>query len=378
MLGLGPVRSAIGKLRTPSERSARAGKLHNVAAANRRGIPGGLEVSKLQISFACCPYDRLNPIISGRVPIEGCDCNFFPLRPEELFPRVYNTQDFDVTELSASSHILTALRGDAHYVAIPAFVSRVFRHGDIYIRTDRGIRGPEDLRGKIVGVPEYQMTAALWIRGILSDEYGVKTSEIRWRNGGLQRPGRGERTPISLPDSIELKTIPPDKSLSGMLADGEIDALITAVQPRCYAEKAPSVDRLFRDYRAVEEAYFRKTGMFPIMHLMAIRKSLAEQYPWLAGNVFKACLQARNLAAEEIKSTGMFYAMLPWLSDDLKRAYDVMGPNMWPYGANANRKELEAMLRWSFEQGLAPRQGTVEEIFAPGMTEARWDTNHSP
>ena len=131
-------------------------------------------MSKLKISFACCPYDRLNPIISGRVPVEGCDCNFFPLRPEELFPRVYGTQDFDVTELSASWHILTTLRGDAQYVAIPAFVSRVFRHGDIYIRTDRGIRSPEDLRGKSVGVPEYQMTAALWIRGILSDEYGVE------------------------------------------------------------------------------------------------------------------------------------------------------------------------------------------------------------
>jgi 4,5-dihydroxyphthalate decarboxylase len=312
------------------------------------------------------------------VPVEGCECNFFPLRPEELFPRVYGTQDFDVTELSASSHILTTLRGDAHYLAIPAFVSRVFRHGDIYIRTDRGIRTPQDLRGRIVGVPEYQMTAALWIRGILSDEYGVKTSEIRWRNGGLQKPGRAERTPITLPDDIELKTIPPDKALSGMLADGEIDALITAVQPRCYAEKAPNVGRLFPDYRAAEEAYFRKTGMFPIMHLMAVRKTLAEQHPWLAGNVFKACLQARNLAADEMKSTGMFYAMLPWLSDDLRRAYDVMGPNMWPYGVNSNRKELDAMLRWSFEQGLAPRQGAVDEIFAPGMTEARWDTNHSP
>ena len=335
-------------------------------------------MSQLKISFACCPYDRLNPIISRRVPVEGCDCNFFPLRPEELFPRVYGTQDFDVTELSASSHILTTLRGDSQYLAIPAFVSRVFRHGDIYIRTDRGIRSPEDLRGRIVGVPEYQMTAALWIRGILSDEYGVKTSEIRWRNGGLQKPGRAERTPITLPKEIELKTIPPDKALSSMLADGEIDALITAVQPRCFAEKAPNVGRLFPDYRAAEEAYFRKTGMFPIMHLMAVRKSLAEQHPWLAGNVFKACLQARNLAAEEMKSTGMFYAMLPWLSDDLRRAYEVMGPNMWPYGASANRKELEAMLRWSFEQGLAPRQGTVEEIFAPGMTEARWETNHSP
>lgn len=335
-------------------------------------------MSKLKISFACCPYDRLNPILTGRVPIEGCDTNFFPLKPEELFPRVYSTQDFDVTEISASSHILTTLRGDADYIGIPAFVSRVFRHGDIYIRTDRGIDRPEDLRGKIVGVPEYQMTAALWIRGILADEYGVKTSDIRWRNGGLQKPGRGERTPIKLPPSIELESIPSDKSLSGMLAAGEIDALITAIQPDCYAQKAPNVARLFPDYRSVEEAYYRKTGMHPIMHMMAVRKSLAEKHPWLAGNILKACIQARNIAAEEMRSTGMFYSMLPWLSDDLARAHAVMGAGMWPYGVTSNRKELEAMLRWSCEQGLAPRQGKVEELFAPGLTEPRWDTNHSP
>ncbi len=335
-------------------------------------------MSKLKISFASCPYDRLNPIICGRVLIEGCDCNFFPLRPEELFPRVYSTQDFDVTEISASSHILTCLRGDAHYIGIPAFVSRVFRHGDIYIRTDRGIRKPEDLRGKLVGVPEYQMTAALWIRGILSDEYGVKTSDIKWRSGGLQKPGRSERTPIRLPSDIELEAIAPDKCLSAMLADGEIDALITAIQPNCYADKMANVDRLFPDYRAVEETYYRKTGMFPIMHMMAVRKSLAEEHPWLAGNILKACFQARSIVQEEMKSTGMFYAMLPWLTDDLARAHAVMGPDMWPYGVTANRKELEAMLRWSHEQGLAPRQGTVEELFAPGLTEPRWDTNHSP
>jgi 4,5-dihydroxyphthalate decarboxylase len=335
-------------------------------------------VPKLQISFASCPYDRLNPIISGRVPIDGCDVNFFPMRPEELFPRIYQTQDFDVTELSASSHILTTLRGDAMYLGIPAFVSRVFRHGDIYIRTDRGIRTPEDLRGKIVGVPEYQMTAALWIRGILSDEYGVKTSEIRWRNGGLQKPGRTERTAITLPENIELKTIPADKTLSGMLAEGEIDALITAVRPACFSNSAPNVGRLFPEFRAAEEAYYRKTGMFPIMHLMGVRRSLAEAHPWLPGSVLKACLEARKIAREELGLTGMFYSMLPWLPDDLSRAQAVMGPDMWPYGVAANRKELEAMLRWSHEQGLAPRHGTIEELFAPGLTEARWNTGHSP
>jgi 4,5-dihydroxyphthalate decarboxylase len=335
-------------------------------------------MSKLKISMACCPYDRLTPIISGRVPIEGCDVNFFQLRPEELFQRVYQTQDFDVTELSASSHILTTMRGDAPYVGVPAFVSRMFRHADIYIRTDRGIKTPQDLRGRVVGVMEYQMTAALWIRGILSDEYGVKASEIRWRNGGLHKPGRGERTPIQLPPEIELQPIPADKTLSGMLADGEIDAMITAVQPLCHQQKAPNVGRMFPDYRSVEEAYYRKTGMFPIMHMMAVRKSLAEEYPWLPGSVFKACLQAHNIAAQEIKSTGMYYVMLPWLTDDLARLHSVMGPNPWPYGANANRKELEAMLRWSHEQGLSPRRGTIQEIFAPGLTQALWEVDHSP
>jgi len=175
-----------------------------------------------------------------------------------------------------------------------------------------------------------------------------------------------------------LKTIPVDKSLSGMLADGEIDALITAVRPQCFTDGASGVDRLFPDYRPVEEAYYRKTGMFPIMHMMGVRRTLAEANPWLPGSILKACLQARAVALDEMKSTGMFYAMLPWLSDDLSRARAVMGPNMWPYGVSANRKELEAMLRWSHEQGLSPRQGSVEEIFAPGLTEIRWETGHSP
>ena len=164
-----------------------------------------------------------------------------------------------------------------------------------------------------------------------------------------------------------------------MLADGEIDALITAVRPLCFTEKAPDVGRLFPDYRPVEEAYYRKTGMFPIMHMMGVRRLLAEAHPWLPGSILKACLQARAIALEEMKSTGMFYAMLPWLSDDLSRAELSWARTCSPYGVTSNRKkELEAMLRWSFEQGLAPRAATVDELFAPGLTEARWDTGHSP
>lgn len=322
-------------------------------------------MSKLAVSLACAPYDRVTPLMTGRVAIEGCDVNFFPLEPEETFARAYSSQDFDITELSASSHILTSARGDAPYIGVPAFVSRVFRHSAYYIRTDRGIKTPQDLRGKTIGVPEYQMTAALWARGILSDEYGVKAQDIRWRNGGQEQPGRKERTPID-PPGIDLKPIPPDKTLSAMLEAGELDAIISARAPSCFVRGAPNIGRLFPDFRAAEEAHFRKTGLFPIMHLIGIRRTLVEKYPWLPASVFKAFLQAREIALHGLKEVGVLYAMLPWLPDEVKRTQAVMGPDFWPYGLEANRKDIDAMLRWSYEQGLSPRHPTIEDVFARG------------
>lgn len=239
-------------------------------------------MSKLALTMACATYDRVKPIADGRVKIENVDLTFFDIDPEEAFKRAFQGREFDITELSASTHILTTSRGDAHYIGIPIFPSRVFRHGSIYIRTDRGIKAPHDLRGKLVGVPEYQMTAAMWARGVLSDEYGVKSSDMKWRSGGLHHPGRVERTPINLPPEIELQPIPSGRILSDMLASGELDALVTARVPNCFIEGAPNVVRLFPNVREVEEAYYRKTQMFPIMHLIGIRRSIIEQYPWLA------------------------------------------------------------------------------------------------
>ena len=323
-------------------------------------------MSSLRLTFGCGPSDRVAAIFDGRVRIEGCELSCFPIGPEEAFHRAFAGQDFDITELSASSLILTTARGEAKYVALPIFLSRLFRHSAFYIRTDRGIRSPEDLRGKLVGVPEYQMTAALWARGILSDEHGVKSQDIRWRNGGLNNPGRGERTPISLPPEFELASIPSNATLSDMLAAGEIDGVITARAPACYTARAPNVDRLFPDFRSAEEAYYRKTRMFPIMHLLAIRRSLVEAHPWLAASVVKAFYQAKQLAMAEMHEIGVLSTMLPWLQDDLERVQDVMGPDVWPYGVPDSRKEIEAMLRYSVEQGLSRRQVTVEELFAPG------------
>ena len=321
---------------------------------------------KLNLSLACGPYDRIWPIIDGRVQIEGCNINYISSDAEETFWRVARSQDFDIAEMSLSTHILTTARGDSHYVGVPAFVSRIFRHSALYIRTDRGIHTPQDLRGRIVGVPEYQQTAALWLRGILSDEYGVKANDIRWRNGGLNRPGRSERTPITLPPEIELQPIDDDKTLSGMLESGEIDALLTARAPWCFEQRSPNIDRLFADTRATEEAYFKKTGMFPIMHLIGIRRTLVEANPWLGVSVLKAFMRAREITMRDIRSVVGPYIMLPWLVSDIARAEDVMGPDFWPYGVKANRKEIDSMLRWSVEQGLSKRPVTVEELFARG------------
>jgi 4,5-dihydroxyphthalate decarboxylase len=322
-------------------------------------------MTKLSVSVACAAYDRTWPLISGRVPIEGCDVNFVVMDPGEAFVRAYRSQDFDITELSASSHILTTARGDAPYIAVPAFVSRVFRHSSFYVRTDCGIRSAQDLRGKTIGVTEYQMTAGLWARGLLSDDFGVRAQEISWRRGGMDQPGGAERTPIK-PPGIDLEPIPDGKTLSGMLVAGELDAIVSAHAPAPFLQGVANIGRLWPDFRTAEEDYFRRTGLFPIMHLIGIRRSLVEQHPWLAPSVLKAFTRAKQIALEEIEDVGISRASLPWLPSDVARAKEIMGADFWPYGYPANKHAIDCMLRWSVEQGLSDRLVTAEELFAPG------------
>jgi len=318
----------------------------------------------VHLSVACGSYDRTLPIKDGRIPIEGCTINFISLDPEESFFRSLRYEEFDVAELSFSSYVMQTSRGECQYVAIPAFVSRVFRHACIYIRTDRGIKRPEDLKGKIIGVPEYQITAAVYARGMLDDEYGVKASDVSWRTGGLEEPGRDERTPLVLTNGVDVRPLTGQQTLCAMLEVGEIDALITARNPSVFYRGLKTVDRLFPRYKEVEQAYFRKAGVFPIMHVVGIRKKLLEQHPWLAASVYKAFSQARDFAASDLARRAQLRVILPWVEEDVDRVKEVMGTNYWPYGVQDNIKSIEALLRYEWDQGLIPRKMTCEDIFA--------------
>jgi 4,5-dihydroxyphthalate decarboxylase len=323
----------------------------------------------LPVTIGCGNSDRARAIRDGRVAIEGCAINFIALEPEEVFFRAFRYEEFDITELSFSSYVLSMSKGECPYIAIPAFISRAFRHGGIYIRTDRGIKAPADLRGKTIGVPEYQMTAIVVMRGILKEEYGIDPSDIHWVSGGQEEPGRDERTPLKLTNGVDLKRIPEGKTLSQMLAAGEIDGIFSARQPSCFMSQAPNVGRLFPDYKEKEKAYFKKTGHFPIMHLIAVRKSLADAHPWLCSSVYKAFVQAKDIALHEIRRAHVPLAALPWTEAEALETIALMGDDYWPYGVAENLKDIEAMARYSFEQGMAVRKMTPEELFAKSTLE---------
>jgi 4,5-dihydroxyphthalate decarboxylase len=325
-------------------------------------------MKRLTLGLACCDYDRTRALFDGRVGIEGCEFVASAMPPEQAFHRAFRYQEFEVTELSMSSYMIQVAKAGSPYVGIPVFPSRSFRHSSIYIRTDRGIRSPEDLKGKIVGVPEYQMTVALWIRGILQDEHGVKPADIRWRSGGLEQGGRSSVVALTLPPDVELQPLATDDSLARALAEGRIDALVTAKAPstmRCN----PAIARLFPDYRAAEEAYYRRTRMFPIMHLVGVRRTLVEQHPWLPVNVFQAFNQAKALCYRSLEEVGHLATTLPWPVHEMEAARALMGDDYWPYGVKENAREIEAMTRYAFEQGLSARTLAAGDLFAPSTFE---------
>lgn len=321
----------------------------------------------LRISLGCTVSDRTRPFLEGRVAIEGCELEPITGEPEDLFARALRNEEFDVTELSLSSYLVVLGKRTSPYLAVPAFPSRAFRHSAVYVRTDRGIERPEDLPGRAVGVPEFQQTAALWVRGILADRHGVPPSAIRWRTGGLERPGGEERIPVQVHEGIDVQPIDASSTLSAMLAEGRLDALVSPRPPSCFEAGDPQVRRLWPDHRAEERRFYRDTGLFPIMHLVAVRRSLADRHPWLAANVFRGFAEAKRLAIHDLEQTNFLRVTLPWI--DLEEIRALMGEDYWPYGLAANRPELESAIRWSVEEGLSPRSLDPSKLFAPETLE---------
>jgi 4,5-dihydroxyphthalate decarboxylase len=327
-------------------------------------------MGKLRLTMACWNYDRTRALQEGRVPIDGVELNYLSLPVEETFFRMLRHREFEVAELSLSSYTVSLFRDNPPFIAIPVFPSRFFRHSCIYVNADSGIREPKDLIGKRIGNPEYQMTAPVWIRGIMSDEYGVPVTSATYVSGGEEEPGRHEKIALSLPPEFRLQTIPADKTLSRMIETGEIDALYTARAPSTFGNGSGKVRRLFENYPAVERAYYLKTRIFPTMHIVAIRRDVYEQNPWVAQSLCKAFKTAQQEAYEDLRTMAALKCMLPWLTHHVEETEALMGRDYWPYGYEPNLNALGTFLRYHFEQGLSKRLLTPKELFAPESLES--------
>jgi len=325
-------------------------------------------MAKLNLSVAVRDYDRTRPLSDGLVQIDGVDPVFMALDPEEIFFRAFRRAEFDICELSMSSFTVKTAQSNCPYVGVPAFVSRAFRHTAIYVRTDR-IKKPADLKGRKIGVPEYQLTANVWARAILEDDHGVKSSDIHWIRGGLEEAGRPEKIAITLPKNVRLDNAPEGRTLSNMLDAGEIDGFIGPRVPSGFGRN-PQIGWLFPDPVAAAKDYFKRTGIFPIMHLVGVRRELAEAHPWLPGAVFKAFDRSKAIALEKLADTSSTKVTLPFVEERLMEARALMGDDFWSYGVAPNRKTLETFLRHHHSQGLSSRLVAVEELFHPGTHES--------
>jgi 4,5-dihydroxyphthalate decarboxylase len=327
-------------------------------------------LTKLPLTLACWDYDRCQALINGTVAPDGIDLNFLNLVVEETFFRMLRYREFDAAELSLSSYVVSLTQDDPPFIAIPVFPSRFFRHSCIFVSAQSGIEKPQDLVGRRIGVPEYQMTAPVWIRGILQDEYGIDPSSCEYFSGGQEEPGREEKLKLTLPAKFKLKPIPSDKTLSQMLADGELDALHAARAPSTLYTRPNDVRRLFPDSPTVERAYFEKTRIFPIMHVIALRRDVYEANRWIARSLHKAFEQSKRITYEGLIVSAAAKTMLPWQISQVEQVRRDMGEDWWPYGLGPNRHVLETFLRYHHEQGLSKRLVGIDELFTPECLES--------
>lgn len=327
-------------------------------------------MSRLRLTLACGDYDRTRALHDGTIAPEGIELVCLRLPVEDIFFRMARFAEFDAAELSLSSYLISMTEhGPGRFVAIPAFLSRSFRHGGIYINQASGIARPEDLAGRTVGLAEYQLTANVWIRGMLAEHHGVPVASVRYRTGGLHAPGRAEKLRLDLPGDLDIAPIPPGGTLSEMLAAGELDAVYSPRTPACFRAGHPAVRRLFPDLRAVEADYYRRTGIFPIMHVVVLRREVYEANRWAARSLFRALVAARDDAFRGIDETASLRYMLPWLATEVEATRAVLGHDFWSYGVAGNEKTLATLIGYSHAQGLARRAFAPEELFAPETLE---------
>ena len=318
-------------------------------------------MSSLALTLAIGDYDRTGALKTGAVRPQGVDLNILTLSPEEIFYRMGRFLEFDACEFSLSTYTIRRGRGEP-MIAIPVFPSQMFRHSSIFIGDKAGIREPKDLRGKRVGVPKYHMTAAVWIRGLLEDEYGVAPKDIRWFEGG--EGAKVKEVDVTLPPDVRLEHVPDGKHLGDMVAAGELDAFIGARRPAAYGK---GVSRLFPDFRTAERAYYERTRIFPIMHTVVLKEELVRQYPWLPRSLYDAFTEAKRLAYERLHFTAALLTSLPWQVAEAEETRALMGDDPFAYGIARNRTTVETLAGYSFRQSLAPRRLTIEEMFVPSL-----------
>lgn len=326
-------------------------------------------MAALQLSYAGHLSDRLQDLYYGVVRPEAIDLQFLPLPPYQAFPRLL-AGEFHCGEMSFSTWVIRTARAKASgeklpFVAIPAFPSRTFRHDAIYVNRKAGIARPEDLAGRRVGVPEYAMTAAVWARGMLQHEHGVKPADIHWVTGGLQQAGRKALNEVSIP-GVEIRA-ETRAALNDMLTSGEIDALIAPQLHPGVRDGRPEVGYLYPDPSAAAREYFRKTGLFPIMHVVVVRRDVYEQHPWVAVSLYRAFCAAKDNALQRLEVEEPPPISLPWLHAYGQSIRALMGRDYWPYGIEPNRKVIEALCGYVQEQGLAANRVASEDLFAPNV-----------
>jgi 4,5-dihydroxyphthalate decarboxylase len=324
-------------------------------------------MGNLKLTLACWDYDRTRPLMDGRVKPDGIDLDIEILRPRQAFQRMLDHKEFEVSELSLASYTALKGRGDCPFVAVPVALSKIFRHSCIYVRTGAGIKTPGDLKGKRVGTSQWSSTGLVFMRGMLQHDYGVKARDMHWFMGGLNTSVEPPLIPLDLPKDIRLDFLSGNATLEQMFAAGELDALLSLYIPKLFLERSPNIARLFPNYKDIEQDYYRRTRIFPIMHTVVLREDVHRARPWAAKSISRAFCRARDLAVDGLYDTDALRLALPWLIHHVEEARRVVGENFWAYGLEPNRPTFEAIGRYVHEQGLSPRVVSADELFAPGV-----------